>query len=250
MSDTHSFRVDVATEVGVNAAILLGNIKWWCEKNRANNRHYHEGLWWTYNTNEAMRVLFPYMGKSAIASALKKLETAGYIRVGNYNKTSYDRTKWYALTEYGWSIFGESISGNRKMEGTESGNGTGENGQPIPVIDQLSSSSSSSNKDDEIPFKEIVDYLNEVAGKRFKATNQETRKHIRARWNEGFTLDDFKTVIDVKSAQWLRDPKMSSFLRPETLFGTKFESYLNESATRGGRSDSSMYSLRRRDAKC
>ena len=50
--------------------------------------------------------------------------------------------------------------------------------------------------------------------------------------NEGFTVDDFKKVIDNKSAEWGKDSKMSKYLRPETLFGTKFESYLNQTAVK------------------
>lgn len=78
-----------------------------------------------------------------------------------------------------------------------------------------------------IPFKEIVDYLNQETGSRYKHTSKKTQSLIRARFNDGFTLDDFKKVIDIKTAEW-KDTDMSKFLRPETLFGTKFESYLNQ----------------------
>lgn len=137
MSDTHSFDVDVAKEVGVNAAILLQSIKWWCEKNKANGKHYHEGLYWTYNSAKAWQELYPYLGKGAINTALKKLEERGYIRTGNYNKSAYDRTKWYAITDDGLSLFGNSICQNREMEELESGNGFTENEEPIPVASQL-----------------------------------------------------------------------------------------------------------------
>lgn len=79
-----------------------------------------------------------------------------------------------------------------------------------------------------IPFLDIVEYLNKKTGRQYKHTTDKTKRFIRARWNEGFRLADFKRVIDVKCAEWLNDPKMSKYLRPETLFGTKFESYLNQ----------------------
>ena len=79
-----------------------------------------------------------------------------------------------------------------------------------------------------VPYKQIVDYLNEKTGKRFSAGGKETQRHIKARWNSGFRLEDFQRVIDIKCAKWLTDSKMVDYLRPETLFGTKFESYLNE----------------------
>lgn len=80
-----------------------------------------------------------------------------------------------------------------------------------------------------IPFVEIVNYLNAKSGKNFKNNTKETRRAIRARWNEGFRLPDFKRVIVTKCAKWKSDEKMVDYLRPQTLFGTKFEGYLNES---------------------
>ena len=79
-----------------------------------------------------------------------------------------------------------------------------------------------------IPYNEIIDYLNQKTGKNFKSSSKATQRHIKARFADGFTLNDFKQVIDTKSAQWLKDKKMSAYLRPDTLFGTKFEGYLNE----------------------
>lgn len=79
-----------------------------------------------------------------------------------------------------------------------------------------------------IPYKKIVDYLNDKADRNFKHTTEKTKGVIRARWNEGFETADFKKVIDTKVSQWLNDDNMNKYLRPETLFGTKFEGYLNE----------------------
>ncbi len=78
----------------------------------------------------------------------------------------------------------------------------------------------------EIPYVEIVSYLNEKTGKNFRADTEETKKLIRARFGK-FSLDEFKRVIDNMASKWKDDPKMADFLRPQTLFGTKFESYLN-----------------------
>lgn len=76
-------------------------------------------------------------------------------------------------------------------------------------------------------LKEIVDYLNLKTHKSYKWNSKDTQKHINARLNDGFTIDDFKKVIDNKSSKWL-DSDMEQYLRPSTLFGSKFESYLNE----------------------
>jgi len=80
---------------------------------------------------------------------------------------------------------------------------------------------------EQIPYKEIIEYLNEKADKQYRYTTPKTRELIKARWNEGFTLDDFKKVIDNKTLEW-KNTKWENYLRPVTLFSTKFESYLND----------------------
>jgi len=80
---------------------------------------------------------------------------------------------------------------------------------------------------EKIPYQEIIDYLNGVASKDFKADMKATKKLIKARWDEGYRLEDFKSVIDIMSSKWKNDRKFNDFLRPQTLFSDKFESYLN-----------------------
>lgn len=70
-------------------------------------------------------------------------------------------------------------------------------------------------------------YLNQVANKRYKFVDK-TKKFLLARFNEGYTLEDFKQVIDVKTEEWKDNPEFFKYLRPETLFGSKFDSYLNQ----------------------
>ena len=84
--------------------------------------------------------------------------------------------------------------------------------------------------------------IRSASGKGFYRTDNEAiikayrQKHIKARLSEGFTIEDFKTVIDKKCAEWL-GTDYEQYLRPQTLFGTKFESYLNApSKARKGRS--------------
>ena len=80
-----------------------------------------------------------------------------------------------------------------------------------------------------VPFSEIVTLLNSATGKSFKATTKKTRTCIRARWHEGFRLDDFEQVIAGRVAAWGNGGKMAEYLRPETVFGQKFEGYLQAS---------------------
>jgi len=73
----------------------------------------------------------------------------------------------------------------------------------------------------------IIEYLNQEADTNYKSTSVKTKTLIKARMKEGFTVDNFHTVIQKKTAEW-RNTEQEKYLRPETLFGTKFESYLNQ----------------------
>jgi len=98
--------------------------------------------------------------------------------------------------------------------------------------DYISNTDSSSKKEKEIiPFQEIIDYLNEKTGKKYRVV-ETTKKYIRARYLEKYDLDDFKIVIDSKIIEWGKDIKMKKYIRPETLFGTKFPSYRAEAEDR------------------
>lgn len=76
-------------------------------------------------------------------------------------------------------------------------------------------------------YSPVVDYLNQKAGTKYKSSGKKTQSLINSRVKDGFKLDDFKKVIDNKTAEW-QGTDMEQYLRPETLFGTKFEGYLNQ----------------------
>lgn len=102
--------------------------------------------------------------------------------------------------------------------------------EPQPLIAEPQTTKQQDKPD---AIKEIVDHLNARLGTHYRPTTQATRKLLKARLNEGFTVEEIKTVIDKKAAEWLGNASMAQYLRPETLFGSKFESYLNaRTATR------------------
>ena len=82
-------------------------------------------------------------------------------------------------------------------------------------------------EDEVIPYKEIIEYLNTKTGKNYRDNVQKNKSLIKARWSEGYRLDDFKQVVDNTVKDW-SGTKYAKYLRPETLFGTKFDSYLNQ----------------------
>jgi len=83
-------------------------------------------------------------------------------------------------------------------------------------------------------YSEVINYLNLKTNQNYKPTTKKTQALIKSRLAEKFTLDDFKKVIDIKCSQWLDDEKFSPYLRPETLFGPKFEGYLNQKEKSNG----------------
>lgn len=103
-----------------------------------------------------------------------------------------------------------------------------DNDNEVSYHDSYSDSSNVYKKaEQEIPYKKICEYLNNRTGSSYRYTTKKTKDLIKARFNEKFTLEDFKTVIDKKCVEWM-NTDMQKYLRPETLFGTKFESYLNQ----------------------
>lgn len=172
-------------------------------------------------------------GKDSLKAAIRELTKAGYLQ----RKRKHDEKGRFS----GWETIVYEVP-QPKAENPTDGKPDGrENRQtenpPLPSTDSnevLNSPNTDKKKKDNValapslPFLDIVDYLNEKAGTKYRASSKKTQNLIKARFNEGFTLDDFKTVIDKKTAEWLTDQKMNQYLRPETLFGTKFESYLNQ----------------------
>lgn len=97
MKNNHSFDVEDAIQYGVEKAILLFNLRFWLTKNKANKTNIHDGYYWTYNSREAFAELFPYMNPRTIGRYMQELEEQGIVKSGKYNKTAWDRTKWYTI---------------------------------------------------------------------------------------------------------------------------------------------------------
>lgn len=128
----NSFDTDVAIDVGINAAIIYKNIQYWCEKNRTNEQHFHDGYYWTYNSISAYCSQFPYLSEKQIRSSLKLLEEKGYIKSSIYNNASYDRTKWYA--DIHTDKRSDCICPTGQMDLPQRADGFAPEGKPIPDI--------------------------------------------------------------------------------------------------------------------
>lgn len=125
----YTFDPVIAKRYGVEGAIIIENLYFWIMKNKANDKNYFDGDYWTYNSVKAFEELFPFWTKRQIERILKNLEKEGAIKTGNYNKSPYDRTKWYALNKMIYSIYA-----NGEMKITKRVNENTQNGEPIPYI--------------------------------------------------------------------------------------------------------------------
>lgn len=154
---THSFDTVIAEKVGINAAVIFYNIQFWIEKNKANEKHFYDGNYWTYNSVKAFSDLFPYLTEKQIRAAISKLEIEGYLTTGNFNKSSYDRTKWYSIPS---DKRLDCILPTGQMEEPLKANGIYPQGEPIP--DSKPNMKTDDNNSDKSPKqKSFKNYTNE-----------------------------------------------------------------------------------------
>jgi hypothetical protein len=170
---THSFNVEIAQEYGMNAAVIFNNIFYWCEHNRANGKHEHDGLFWTYNSRKAFAELFPYLSERQVRTALDKLIEEGLIVTGNYNTDPRDRTTWYAVTKLGYCIGHGS-----PMQVTSESNASDMEVQPLP---------------DSKPtvVKPTVENVSEARAQDDPPTVEEANKYAEAIGYTGFNAEGF-----------------------------------------------------------
>lgn len=210
---------------------------------------------WVYKTiDELSEELMNDISKNTIIKIIDHLIQKGFLHRRRNPRIKWDRTYQYRvdlvevnkrLLESGWNTLHFKITlpdelddtnyQNWEMEVTTLGVQNHKTGEAIPETTNKDYKNKNTyivenektSETEQIPYQEIIEYLNEKAGKQYRYTTPKTRELIKARWNEGFTLDDFKKVIDNKTLEW-KNTKWENYLRPVTLFSTKFESYLND----------------------
>lgn len=236
---------DVAIAIGLKEAVVAQQLNYWLHSKAAKTVN---GRRWVYNTYENwQKDSFPFFTIATIRRLFEKLEKMGVVITGNYNKAGFDKTKWYSIDEQRLNdIIDRRCAQNEQTMCSKRADGAAQNEQTYTRDytdnttdkDIYSSASAEQSKTRmqknildkaEPPLcKDVISYLNEKLGSKYKPNSAINKRLIDARAKEGYSLDDFKQVINNKCATWAHDPKMSKYLRPQTLFGTKFESYLNE----------------------
>lgn len=157
------------------------------------------------------------INESKVTRILNKLESEQQIEQQTTNKNRL-------ISIVNWSLYQDSEQQIEQQIEQQVNNKRTTNEQQVNTNKNVKNVKN--EKEDNI-YSSVIDYLNEKTNKKFTTKAQKNISLIKARQKEGRELEDFKKVIDVKSKQWLKTD-MEKYLRPETLFGNKFESYLNE----------------------
>ncbi|HDH0856981.1 conserved phage C-terminal domain-containing protein [Staphylococcus aureus] len=169
--------------------------------------------------------------KVTVSRRIANLKECGYLHVEIIrNGNEIKQRKLYPLTEMIRPIntndntpinnsVNTPIITNVKENNTSINNTSNNNINRIDIL---------SGNPTRIPYKEIIDYLNEKTGKKFSHKSKANQKLIQARFNEDNSKEDFFTVIDNMTAQWKGNPKMDEYLRPKTLFSGNFDNYKNQ----------------------
>ena len=124
---THQFKTALAKLYGIEEAILINNFHYWIKENKANDRNFFDGRYWTFNTQKAYADWFSYLSEGRIKRTINNLVEKGILMKGNYNTNQYDRTNWYAFTDEGLAIVQNYYIDEPIMT-----NGRVETSRPIP----------------------------------------------------------------------------------------------------------------------
>lgn len=174
------------------------------------------------------------ISEKSISNHIKKLKDKGYIYQGSFDGR---RRRLHSRLEENFKAERKETSRQtpRKLrtiyKDNNKENNKADKASPKPLLEKETPARKKEKALSDYEDKYIQDaisYLNLKTGKMFRSTTKKTRTLLLARAKESYTISDVKAVIDIKCSKWLNDKKMSEFLRPKTLFGDNFESYLNE----------------------
>ena len=221
----------LAREIGLNEAIMLQQIHYWLLK----SGNEFEGAKWFYKTLEKWQTEFPFWSTMTIRRTLGSLEKQKIIKIGNFNKKKFDKTKWYTIDYQRVNrrcVQNEQTMCSNRTDGCVQFEQT--------YTREYTETTTENTVSEEKPLKvvwteetkHIIDYLNKRTGKKYSVKTKKTAQLIHKLLDNGFTVEDFERVIDIKCSQWLNNEKMNQYLRPRTLFSEKFEDYLNEAPAR------------------
>jgi uncharacterized phage protein (TIGR02220 family) len=233
---------ELAMRLGLNEAIILQQIQYWLTETSSGVEV--NGCRWIYNTVEKWQEQFPFLSGSTIKRALGNLKKLGVLRIEQINKSSHDRTNYYAIN-YDHALLADKVkmtpsSGAKKNHRTgqtdliEKTNLEHSNDSECTVLNGSNWSDLTENTTEittesttescqvpvepDDPARQVLVYFNQATDSNYR-DGKTTMGHIRARLGDGYAVEDLKLVIDYLTAKWRNDGKMRDYLRPKTLFG-------------------------------
>ena len=247
----YSFHTEHARKYGVDEAIVIYNLLFWIAKNKANNKNEYDGSTYTYNSISAFKSLFPFWTERQIGRILKSLEQQNVIKVGNYNKAKYDRTKWYAFVDYK-TIYRTVKSNipNGKKDFTKTSKAINETVKPIPYTKTTNSKPNNNNIYTDCVsvydafIKNRLDMPAKINGAEGNALKQIIAYLNRSAKDKGLndesTIDGFKFILN----SW---DKLEPFLQKQiklTQINSNLTNIINDLKNGKGQSKTSASGLR------
>lgn len=203
------------------SAALLNQMIYWSDRTSRKDGYFYKSY------NEWYEEL--HLTEYQVRRATKKLKSFGFVdtalKKANGAPTLHYKVDTKEVSEWILKKLKNGNLRNSRMDSEETQESLTE--ITTKTITEITNNNILSPSSTAYPYKDVIDYLNQQTGKNYKSTTKKNQTVIRARTDEGFSLDDFKRVIDNKVAEW-KGTNMEKYLRPETLFGTKFEGYLNQ----------------------
>lgn len=190
---------------------------------------------WQIYTSEVVKHMSD--GQKSINNGIKELIECGYVHrkqkrsesgvFNGYEYLVYEKPTEMPLSENGKTENGLSENGKPENRKGRTTNNNRTNNDLTNNNNTNNDGNNMSSSSTVYPYKSIIEHLNQSTGKHYKPTTRKTKDLIKARFKDGFDEQAFQTVINNKVTEW-KGTEMEKFLRPETLFGTKFEGYLNQ----------------------
>ena len=203
------------------SAALLNQMIYWSDRTSRKDGYFYKSY------NEWYEEL--HLTEYQVRRATKKLKSFGFVdtalKKANGAPTLHYKVDTKEVSEWILKKLQNGNLRNSRMDSEETQESLTE--ITTKTTTEINNNNILSTSSTVYPYKDVIDYLNQQTGKNYKSTTKKNQTVIRARTDEGFSLDDFKRVIDNKVAEW-KGTNMEKYLRPETLFGTKFEGYLNQ----------------------
>lgn len=255
----------LATAIGLNEALVLQQIQYWLSRGAKEK----EGRLWIYNTYEAWTEQFPFWSKPTIVRTIANLEKMGVVLTANYNKAKFDKTKWYTIDydklqkivestdviklskrcyQNDKTMLSNCIDGDYQNDKTytryytDTTTDTTQKDNNVVLdtetqqLDKVKINQEQNHFVEQsstlaIPYSEILHYLNEKMGFNVKAEDltHEVKEYIKNQFKAGYTLEDFKMMIDRRSSVWESISEMP--LVPRSKVCLHFEEYKKQMKT-------------------